>query len=841
MEFGAVARWLVVLAVLAALGLPLAARTFDRLDGRGVGLALPVAFATTWWGAYLLGQVTYGAHASLAGLGLLVCLALVFALDVDVHEGAVDLSLPAVDRAAARQVLGVFLAAFALLVAVRALDPAVFPIGGEKFLDYGLLEALARADRLPPEDFWFAGERVAYYYGGHLLAATLGDLAGTGPRLTYNLALATVYATLVAAVYDLGAAMGVRRGLDRRVTGACASVLVGLSANLAAALDVVLRTLPDALARPVAGLVAAGTDRTATTVLREAGRFNYFEYSRVIPGTINEFPLFAWLNGDLHAHMTSTPFLALVVGLAFAYSVTPAAEVRRRRLLAFVGVPLVAALLAVVNTWSFPTPLGLLWLALALAPTDPLDLLPRAVADPLRARLPNGPARELLRPLLAVLPVLVAGIVASILAAPFLFGAAASSASGRSVAVLAPGERAKLGGLLLVHGAFLAAGWAALVAETRGSARSLAAGLGVLGVVALSLGAPVLLVVTPLVLLGWVARRQGDAGFEAVLFAAGAGLVTIVEFVYLAEQAGPVRMNTVFKTYSQVWVLWGLAAGVAGPWVVARVGRSTAASSAPRAPDTSPAFLAGPPRQWVATAVALLLVCSTLVYGAQALPAHADVGRAEPTLDARAFVAEQHPGAAPALAHLDGVEGTPTMLSAPATSLPPPGGSYPAPPGMYDWTSSPGASMTGVPTVAGWGHEIGYRGREAYVARVRAADAMYRASPERRVELMREYDVRYVWVGEGERARYGSVSFAGIAGVEPVVETQSVTLYRVDRDELRVAPPSQAVLRGETTVRASASTAVVSSQWWTNRRFSKSSRSSSVPTVHQSWGSSGPW
>ncbi len=812
MEFGAVARWLVVLAALAALGLPLAARTFGRLDGRGVGLALPAALTTTWWGAYLVGHVSYGVHASLAGLGVLVVLALVAALDVDVHAGSVDRSLPAVDRPAAQQVATVFLAAFALVVAIRAVDPAVGPLGGEKFLDYGLLEALARADRLPPEDFWFAGERVAYYYGGHLLAATLGDLAGTGPRLTYNLALATVYAALVAAVYDLGAAMGVRRGLDRRITGACASVLVGLSANLAAALDVALVLLPDALARPLAGLVAAGTDRTAATVLREAARFSYFEYSRVIPGTINEFPLFAWLNGDLHAHMTSTPFLVLVVGLAFAYSVTPAAEVRRRRLLAFVGVPAVAGLLAVVNTWSFPTVFGLLWLAVALAPADPLDLLPRPVAGPIRARLPDGPARELLRPLLAALPALVAGVVAAVLAAPFLFGTAAGSASGRSVALLAPGERSGLGGLLLVHGVFLAAGWAALVAETRGSARSLAAGLGVLGVVAFGVGAPVLLLVAPLVLLGWAARRRGDAGFEAVLFVAGAGLVTTVEFVYLAENAGPLRMNTVFKTYSQVWVLWGLAAGVAGPAVLARVGESTTDAGGVRAPAVSVALLAGPPRRRLATAVALLLVCSTLLYGAQALPAHADAGRAEPTLDARAFVAERHPGAAPALAHLDRVRGTPTMLSAPATSLPPPGETYPAPPGMYDWASSPGASMTGVPTVAGWGHEVGYRGREAYVARVRAADAMYRAAPERRVALLRAYDVRYIWVGAAERARYGSVSFAGIAGVDPVVETESVTLYRVDQAELRAVSPSQAVPRGETTVRASASTAVVSSQ-----------------------------
>jgi YYY domain-containing protein len=769
MEFGAVARWLVVLAVLAALGLPLAARLFERFDGRGVGLALPVAFVTTWWGAYLVGQVAYGPGASLAGLTLLVAVAVTFALDVDRDSRSVALSLPTIDRAAARQVVVVFLAGFALVVAVRALDPAVGPLGGEKFLDYGMLEALARADRLPPEDFWFAGERVAYYYGGHLLAATLGDLAGTGPRLTYNLALATVYAALVAAVYDLAAAVGVRRGLDRRLAGATAAVLVGLSANLLAARDAVAVLLPDALARPFVGLVAPG--RPAPEALRDAARFNYFEYSRVIPGTINEFPLFAWLNGDLHAHMTSTPFAALAVGLCLAYFLTPAAEVWRRRLLALGAVPAVAGVLAVVNTWSFPTPFGLLWLALALAPTDPLDLLPAAVADPVRARLPDGPARELVRPVVAAVPVLPAVAVACVLAAPFLFGAAASAAGDRSVALLAPGDRSSLGGLLLVHGVFLAAGWAGLYADTRGRALPLVAGVAVLGAVGVAVDAPVLALVAPLVLLGWAAARVGDAGFEAVLLIGGAGLVTLVEFVYLVEQAGPLRMNTVFKTYSQVWVLWGVGAGVAGPAALARVG-------------DRPALGSGPRLRTVTTVVAVVLLCSTLVYGAQALPAHVETGRADPTLDARAFVDERHPGAAPALAHLDGVAGTPTLLSAPATSIPPPGGGYPAPPGMYDWSSSPGASMTGVPTVAGWHHEVGYRGREAYVARVRAADEMYRAAPERRVALLRDHGIDYVWVGEAERARYGSVSFAAVRGVEPVVSTDSVTLYAVDRDEL---------------------------------------------------------
>jgi uncharacterized membrane protein len=240
-------------------------------------------------------------------------------------------------------------------------------------------------------------------------------------------------------------------------------------------------------------------------------------------------------------------------------------------------------------------------------------------------------------------------------------------------------------------------------------------------------------------------------------------------------------MNTVFKTYAQVWVLWGVGGGAALATYVADANTSVRS----RIPGAS--------RRGVRVAFAVLLVASTAVYAAQALPAHAAAGRAEPTLDATAFVAERHPQEAPAIRALDGVEGTPTMVSAPATSrYPGPGGAYPAPPGMYGWNSSPAASLTGVPTVAGWHHEVGYRGPGPYLARVRDVDAIYTNGTGRRRALMEEYDVRYVWVGPAERARYGreAFGFGRMRGVEVWRRTTSVTIYRVERSGVDVRVPA---------------------------------------------------
>ena len=59
-----------------------------------------------------------------------------------------------------------------------------------------------------------------------------------------------------------------------------------------------------------------------------------------------------------------------------------------------------------------------------------------------------------------------------------------------------------------------------------------------------------------------------------------------------------------------------------------------------------------------------------------------------------------------------------------------------------------------MPTVAGWYHEIGYRGREAYQGRVNDVETIYTGSTEQQVALLQQYDVEYIYYGPAERNNY---------------------------------------------------------------------------------------
>ncbi|MEF8871485.1 MAG: DUF2298 domain-containing protein [Haloarculaceae archaeon] len=757
MEIGLVVLWLVLFLLLGLVALPVASWLFP--DRARSGLAIPLALATLAVVGHLVGQIAFGWPAAAAGLAVLT-------IGSYVAAGRTE-----VDWRAYGEIGIVFTLAFALVVAIRAVDPAAAPLPiaiGEKFLDFGLLRTLDRAGSLPPEDMWFAGEPVKYYYGGHMLTALLTTLSGTSTRFAYNLALAGFYATLVSTAYGIAGALVDPYDAPPRVAAAFGAFFVGLAGNLETAARVLVWLLPDAIASWVvdaAGLESGVAEWTPS-------EFFYFDATRVVPvdasdpesaKAATEFPFFAWLNGDLHAHMMAQPFLLLVAGLLLAYWRLPAGQ-RRKRLVVLVGVlPPVAGLLGFISLWSFPTVGGLVALTVALAPTDPATVLPGRYADRV------GPRddwfleefRRLGFGLAAAAVVLAVGVLWTL---PFWTGVVLDGPS-RSAALWS--VRTPIGNLLLVHGAFLAI-FAVALARRCGGALSRPAFIWLAGAVVLGatvlLGFPALGLAGPLVMGGWwLLRETEDVGFATMLVVAGAGIVLVVEVATVDGE----RFNTIFKPYAQIWLLWAVAAGA----LLARLAAGW------------PADRLAAERRRLATggiALATVLVVTSGLYAPLALVDHTDpanqgpaVAAEGPTLDATAYLEYQYPRDAPAIRWVDARDGQPTITT--------------AAPGGYFWSpdegrgSSAPASLTGVPTVLGWYHEEQYRGEQPYQQRLADVQDIYtseNASYQR--ELLDYYSVEYVYVGPAERARYGQITVEGVSGVTVAEQFENVTIYAVN-------------------------------------------------------------
>ena len=764
MEFGLVVLWLLAFFGLGLTALPFTTWLLTETDASA--FSIPLALAVIGVVGHLVGHVAFGWPALLAGIAVLLALSGVATVRADVTVDDID-----VTRVSEHALI--FVVGFALVVVIRGIDPAAAPLDvsiGEKFLDFGLLNTLDRSETLPPESMWFAGESVRYYYGGQMVTALLATLTATSTAYAYNLALAGFYATLLTAAYGLATSIARPYDISRRLAGLLGAFFVGIAANLETTLRLGAWLLPDGPAESLVstfGLEAEVADWTP-------GQFNYFDASRVIPtqpenpdsfAAATEFPLFAWLNGDLHAHMLSQPFVLLAAAVLLTFWRSPASH---RRLLLFGALPPLVGLVGFVNMWSLPTVLGLTALAVFFSPDSPLELLPQSIRARVLSSAPNHPVTdELTRLLLAVVTTVVVFLGGVLWTLPFW----------TTVIVGGPGQSVEywsqwtpLGPTLVVLGAFLAA-IAAYIARavwaTDERVRSLL-GLATGGFVVtfgVLVGMPVVALALVLILVGWWLLRNDAVGFETMLVVAGAGLVLVVEVVNLEGE----RFNVVFKPYVEVWLFWAVASGVA----LARLASGWPGTENDRIDRTR--------LRQTGTVLAVVLVLLTVPYAGLALTDHVSTGtettdEVGTTLDATAFVEVHYPEEASAIRWLESQPGQPTILTgAPA--------GYHWIPADGDGSAAP-SSLTGIPTVAGWTHEAQYRGDDIYNERVDDVWTMYGGESDEQRALLAAYDVQYVYVGPAEENAQFEVTVDELDAVTVAESWENVAVYEVDQDRL---------------------------------------------------------
>ncbi len=790
----AVLLWLLVWYGIALLGVPLAVLLFGGWHDGGWGWA-------RLWGWLLLGYAVwlptslrlwhYDGYGVLAGavvvvllnVGLLAWLGWQQHGTASVVQGARWLvaHLRARWRAVAL-VEGLFTGAVLLFVGIRALNPDLWhPVwGGEKPMELGFINAILRSAVMPPYDPFFSDGYINYYYYGLYLVTLPMRLTGIAPAVAYNLAVPTLFALLVSGAYLL-----VRQMSGRVLLGIVGAVAVGVLGNFAA-------------------VVPAGWSQGGAPVLAQVQQGNladmgaalgdwYIGPSRVIEFTINEFPFWSFLYGDLHPHVIALPLALLAAALALQVAMSGARGGQPLRLWAVAGALLLGTL-ATTNSWDFPTYgllLGLTLLVVAWHRSpDSVPWLTLVQYGALAAAMGAG-GLLLFSPFFDMFYPMVRGVgLVETPTRPHDF----VLLYGLFLAVLLP----VIFGLL----ARFVVAWRGVV---RGRVPALMVGAvlpGLLLLLTLAVPAVALqlwlavLISACVVLVLW--RGTAVAVWFPLLLALVGWLVALgVDTVYIRDHLAGTdwyRMNTVFKFGLHIWLLLALAAAATLPvfWQVwATVGRRLGGGGARWLPAAATTALAG--LALVAALFPLVGTASRVANRFAPLP---------PTLDGLAFLQVGQfsydcnafggcePGAgtqqidlasdAAAIAwlnetltrdaHVNGT-GTPVIVQAPTS--------------FYRAYGIRIAANTGFPTVISGLHVNEQRDGVAAARREQDIDQLYRATDtEPTLRLLAAYNIDYVYVGAIERAVYpaaGLQKFAAMDGryLDMVYDEPGATIYRV--------------------------------------------------------------
>ena len=713
---GAALGLFLLVEVVGLLAAPLAALVLGRLPGAGLGFAKVLGLLLVTWLVWLTASLHIAPYGTPLIVGVLVLLGVSGVL-VGLRLRAVGerleaggsrrrmarlrrLALP--DDPVRRRLFwgaeAVFAVTFAMGVLLASYAPDVWNF--EKPMDMAFINALNSSEHFPPHDPWMSGETLNYYYLGHLVMAWPIELLGLRPDSGYLLAWGLLLGLTATSVYTFSGTLwaAARETLGERAPRG-GPVFAGL---VSAALVAILGNL-------------AGV-RTWLRATDPPGDYAWFEPSRVIPDTINEFPSFSFLLGDLHAHVLALPFT--VLALAFAMQVAlhgPRGDLLWRSVAEAFAAALAVGMLWAINSWSYPVAAGILMAAVLVW-------------------LRNGGPRGF--PLVWLGLVLVASVV---LVLPFVLD---FDPETRGIGVVESRRNFAhwMGDMTLIYGILawpIAAAYIDYVRRSPNRWRWIGWG-GAAALVAGSLlassdltGAMVLGIATAIGINAALAPAlSGPERFLWVLIAGGAALLLIPELLFLRDlfEGSQPRMNTVFKAGFQAFLLLGLAAGVSLPWAAVWLPRRAVWSV------------------WAAGAAVLLLL--GLVYPYAGSYARTGGFSNSPTLNGLRWLEAIAPGDPEAIAWLrENTPGDAVVLEAFG-------------PDYSAFGHARVSTFSGRPTVLGWGgHEVQWQHDPG--SRLTDIQTLYTTTdPEAARELIGRYGIRYVVSGPIEKTTYGDAGLA---------------------------------------------------------------------------------
>jgi YYY domain-containing protein len=594
----------------------------------------------------------------------------------------------------------VFFVFFLFMLELRFVNPSISY--AEKFMDHAFLASIMRDPVVPPLDPWFAGGTLdVYYYLGYWIFGSLGLVTGLPSSVVFNLALPTVLANAAVALFALSHLL-----CDR------------------------MRWLP------LLTLLLVNPSFIWQLIQGKGIGSVLWDSTRTIPNAINEYPIFSFVWGDVHAHVISI-FNQVLLLFLLVYSLHYWKECgARKRLALIILTALSLGSVPLINAWDvfLYAPLTvfvgyLIWYNSSV-PDDGRDEGIAGVLKQTVSILRGGSKRQvqegiLCKPwsFLVLVPVL-----SVVLYLPYYFQMNTEGIQGIGL-VHTP---TPVPAFLLVNGLFIVIFFAYLARDI--------------------LKKPVwLLSFIPFALAGYASA--GIAAVAVVYFLlkkkrtpaellAITGLLVLIlaEFFYFKDNMGDIyyRMNTVFKFYLPAWIIMGASAfSMVSVMLEKSVSRMRITKGMKEA--------------------ALIAVIATMLVLPLAVPL--DFQYRDASLDGLAYLDSAHPGDAQAIAFLRSLEGVSGIVEAE-------GGDYT----YYSRISS----FTGIPTIIGMPfHEYMWRADE-WSDRTQDVRLIYE-DPARTRDLMEQYQMDLLYIGDPEKERYQVR--ADQAGLPLIYNQSGVRIY----------------------------------------------------------------
>ncbi len=310
-DFKVFISWWTCLLVIGIVFLPLSFKIFQRFSDRGYLFSKVIGIAISSYFMWLLSSLKLLEFKAFQGVIIVVFMAglnYIILLKYDLKV----LIKKKIDIYFTMEIM--FFLILLFFVFIRGFKPEAY--GTEKFMDYGFMSSMMRSDYMPPQDFWFAGEQLNYYYVGQYIATFLTKVSFVPVTHGYNLMLMTIAAFSFVLPYSLIYNVTNNYYINKKtkakygphIAGILSATAVSMAGNMHFTIFYfIIPSLQDMLK----------VERSSYWFSNSTRYIGY--HPETTDKTIHEYPSYSFILGDLHAHVINIIFVLTIIGILYAW------------------------------------------------------------------------------------------------------------------------------------------------------------------------------------------------------------------------------------------------------------------------------------------------------------------------------------------------------------------------------------------------------------------------------------------------------------------------------------------------------------------------------------------
>lgn len=542
-----------VSTVLGVVTFPLLFSILPRLRDRGYSIARAVGLVLIAFISWILSSFNILPFGTASALFSLFCL-LVVSVWVGYRNRQDLITFLKKELKLFLIIELVFLAALIVILLIVSLNPNIDP-ETERFMDYALLNSIDQTEYFPPLDPWMSGKTMNYYYYGYIIISTFHKLLPIPLTTFFNLVLALIYSLFILACFGIGYNL-----TGKKSYGILACFLIMIIGNLDGLIQVVGK-----------GYLNFRFFDSARVMVQQTAEGTILDYP------INEFPSFSLFYGDLHPYVITYLINMAILNLLLSPALSSApgwkllGESRFSRISLIVILSIMIGCLVGSHTWDYPVYLLVAVIILAYnqwRQREPTESVPIKIKN-FTGFIP---------------PAILLVILSFILYLPFNLNFLREQAGHQRGGIGVVDLRTPLGLWLIALGIYIFFLVAYIVSHLRKLNFPSSGTVSWKPFLLFLIASAIILIVTissgPIPILSqaillmfllfafsalilFITPLERAEYYALILSLVALGSTIFCEFFFLVDHyqgGGYERMNTIFKFYTNVWLLLGVAA-----------------------------------------------------------------------------------------------------------------------------------------------------------------------------------------------------------------------------------------------------------------------------------------